>query len=177
MVRKLLILIMASVMLTGCAGFWDDQGEASRTSAEARLRQAEAARQNAQAAIIDAEARGALAASQAEALRTTIDANSDLMRQAVDLADNGEYVWLFAAVALGVLAFAGWAIWATHRRPAAVAPPAPAGPRQVARIETVQGQWLLEQGEGESHAAFLMRVQALAAQAAARERVLLEGPR
>lgn len=153
---KVLIVIMAGLLLTGCAGFWEDQGTASRTSAEARLRQAEAARQNAQAAILDAEARGALAESQAQALTQSIDA-------VTDLADDGEYVGLFAGIAFAVLGFAGWAIWATHRRPAMPAA------RKMAVIEAGGQRLQLEQGSDETTAAFVFRVQQIAAQMEASE--------
>ncbi len=174
MIKLLLPLLAITLFLAGCGSYWTDQGAASRTSAEARLRQAEAARQNAQAAIIDAEARGALAASQAEALRSTIDANSDLMHQAVRLADNSEYVWLFAGLAFGVLGFAGWAIWAAHRRPAAAETHAAA--RQIATIETMQSSLRLVQEPGETHAAFLLRVNAAAFAAAEREQRMIDAP-
>jgi len=173
-VKVLIVIMVGLVLLSGCGSFWEDQGTASRTSAEARLRQAEAERQNAQAAIIDAEARGALAESQAAALSTTIDANADLMRHAVALADSGEYVWLFAGLAFGVLGFAGWTIWMMARRPAA-APAATPAPRQIAVIEAAGERFQLEQGEQESHAAFLFRVQVLAERAAEREQKLLTG--
>lgn len=174
MVRLLVVFMVATIVLAGCGSFWEDQGTASRTSADARLGQAEAARQNAQAAIIDAQGRGALAESQAHALRTTIDANADLTRQAVSLADNGEYVWLFAGLAFGVLGFAGWTIWMMARRPASAPAAAPA-PRQIAVIEAAGERFQLEQGEQESHAAFLFRVQVLAERAAEREQKLLTG--
>lgn len=169
-------VILAGLVLAGCGSFWEAQGEASRTSAQARLRQAEAERQNAQAAIIDAEARGALAQSQADALRTTINANASLTRQAVALADRSEYVWIFVGLAFAVLAFAGWTIWMMGRRPAAAPAAAPA-PRQIAVIEAAGERFQLEQGEQESHAAFLFRVQVLAERAAEREQKLLTGGR
>lgn len=173
--RRLTVIavILAGLVLAGCGSFWEAQGDASRTSAEARLRQAEAERQNAQAAIIDAEARGAMAESQAQALTTAMDANVDITRQAISLADNGEYVWLFAALAFGVLAFAGWTIWAMARRPASQA--APPAPRQVAIIEAAGERLRLEQGEQETPAAFVFRVEQIAARAAERERKLLTG--
>jgi hypothetical protein len=159
------------VLLSGCGSFWEDQGTASRTSAEARLRSAEAARQNAQAAIIDAESRGAMAESQAAALRQSVDA-------VVDLADDGDTVLVLAIVMLAVLAFAGWAVWHVARRPVA-APQyqAPPQPRQIATVETVEGRFQIEQAPQETHAAFLLRVQLLAAQAAQREQALLEAPK
>lgn len=169
-----ILVILAGLVLAGCGSFWEAQGDASRTSAEARLRQAEAERQNAQAAIIDAEARGAMAESQAQALTTAMDANVDITRQAISLADNGEYVWLFAALAFGVLAFAGWTIWAMARRPVSQAA-APALPRQIAIIEAAGERLRLEQGEQETPAAFVFRVEQIAARAAERERKLLTG--
>lgn len=168
MVRRLVILMLVGMMLAGCGSYWEDQGTASRTSAEARLRQAEAARENARAAIIDAEARGSLAESQAYALRSSIDS-------LVDLADDGEYVWLFAGLAFGVLAFAGWAIWATHRRPAA--PPAET-PRQIVMLETAQGPVRMIREQQETPEQFALRVAMLATQLSAQEQALLiEGPR
>ncbi len=172
-----ILVILAGLVLAGCGSFWEAQGDASRTSAEARLRQAEAERQNAQAAIIDAEARGAMAESQSRALTTAMDANVDITKQAISLADNGEYVWLFAALAFGVLGFAGWTIWMMARRPAAAPAAAPPAPRQIAVIEAAGRRFELEQGEGESHAAFLFRVQVLAERAAEREQKLLTGGR
>jgi hypothetical protein len=159
------------VLLTGCGSFWEDQGAASKTSAEARLRSAEAARQNAQAAIIDAEARGAMAESQARALEQSVDA-------VVDLSDDGEYIVLFAGLALAVLTFAGFVIWQMGRRP--VAAPryeVPSQPRQIATVETVEGRFQIEQQPQESTVAFLLRLQLVAAQAAQREQALLEAPR
>jgi hypothetical protein len=185
-VARTLIVIMAGLLLlTGCGSYWEDQGTASRTSAEARLRQAEAARQNAQAAIIDAEARGALAESQADALRTAISANADLTRQAVDMADNSEYVWVFAALAFGVLGFAGWSIWTITRRPAATpaatSAPEPPALRPALRpgitIESIAGPVRIEQEEGETRYHFMLRVRQVAeAIQAAEDRMLLEGP-
>ena len=163
---KILIVIMAGlVLLSGCGSFWEDQGTASRTSAEARLRQAEAERQNAEAAIIDAQGRGALAESQAHALRTTIDANADLTRQAVSMADNSKYVWVFAGLAFAVLAFAGWTIWTMARRPAAPASPARIDVPQIERgvtIETVAGTIRLVQEPEETRYHFMVRVRTLA---------------
>jgi hypothetical protein len=164
--------MIAAIVLAGCGSFWEDQGTASRTSAEARLRSAEAARQNAQAAIIDAESRGAMAESQARALEQSVDA-------VVDLADDGDTVMVLAAISLGVLAFAGWAVWQMARRPVAVPryEPAPQ-PRQIATIQTDAGQvFQIEQQPQESTAAFLLRLQLVAAQAAQREQALLEAPR
>lgn len=167
MVRILVVFMAALLVLTGCGSFWEDQGTASKTAAQARLSQAEAARQNAQAAIIDAEGRGALAESQARALTRTIDANADLTRQAIGLADNGEYVWLFAGLAFGVLAFAGWTIWTMARRPAA----APAAPPRIEvlpqlergiTIQTVAGPIRLVQAPEETRYHFVMRVRAVA---------------
>ena len=170
MKKLLAVAMIAAIVLTGCGSFWEDQGTASRTSAEARLRSAEAARQNAQAAIIDAESRGAMAESQARALEQSVDA-------VVDLADDGEYVMLLAAITLGVLAFAGWALWQMARRPVAAPRYEPQQqPRQIATVSTVEGQWQIEQAPQETHAAFLLRVQLMAAQAAQREQALLEAP-
>lgn len=163
---RILVLFMAAVLLAGCGSFWEAQGDASRANAQAALRRADAERQNAQAAIIDAEARGSLAESQAHALRTTINANADLTRQAVRLADHSEYVWLFAVLSFAVLVFAGWSIWTMARRPAA-APAAP--PRfdvpQIERgitIETVAGPVRLVQAPDETRYHFMVRVRALA---------------
>jgi len=121
-------ILAAAVLLAGCGSFWEDQGAASRTSAEARLRQAEAERQNAQAAIIDAEARGALAQSQARALTTAMDANASLTRQAVALADRGEYVWLGAGLAVLGLVIGGLGVGLAARRPGGGVAPPPAAP-------------------------------------------------
>ena len=170
MVKIAAVAMIAVMVLAGCGSFWQDQGTASRTQAEARLRQAEAARQNAQAAIIDAESRGALAESQAHALRTTIDANADLTRQAVSMADNSEYVWVFASIALAVLVFAGLVVGLVMRRPTAS--------RQVATIETMDGTTLrMIQEPAETHAAFLLRVNAAAFAAAEREQRLIDAPK
>lgn len=150
---KILIVIMAGlVLLSGCASFWEDQGTAAVTGAEARRAQAEAAQENARAAIIDAEARGTMAESQAQALTQSVDA-------VVDLADDGEYVGAFAAIAFAVLGFASLVIWVTHRRPAMPAPP----PRKMAVIEAGGQRLQLEQGADETPAAFVWRVQQIAA--------------
>lgn len=163
-------VILAGLVLAGCGSFWEAQGEASRTSAQARLRQAEAERQNAQAAIIDAEAHGALAQSQADALRTTINANASLTRQAVALADRSEYVWIFVGLAFAVLAFAGWTIWMMARRPAAE-PPARRSMllERGITIETAAGPVRLVQEPGESHEMYVLRVATLAAAVGAAE--------
>ena len=158
MVRKATILALAVLMLSGCGSFWEDQGTAAVSNADARRAQAEAARQNAEAAIIDAQARGALAESQARALTQSVNA-------VVDLADDGEYVGAFAAIAFAVLGFAGWAIWATHRHPA---PPA----RKKAVIEAGGRLLQLEQGADETPAAFVWRVEQIAARMEANERQL-----
>jgi hypothetical protein len=76
------------------------------------------------------------------------------------------------------LALAGVTIW-THRRQ-----PAPVAPRHVEQrqpewvtIEMADGvQWRLEQGPQESYAAFLLRIQLMAAKAAQREQQLLLTP-
>ena len=159
MIRITTILLLAVLMLSGCGSFWEDQGTAAVSNADARRAQAEAARQNAQAAIIDAEARGAMAESQADALRQSVDA-------VVNLADDGEYVWAFAAITFAVLAFAGLTIWATHRQPAIPAPP-PA--RKMARIEAGGRLLQLEQGADETPAAFVWRVEQIAARMEASE--------
>lgn len=159
-VRRTIILALAMLLLTGCGSFWEDQGTAAVTSASARRAQAEAARENARAAIIDAEARGAMAESQADALRQSVDA-------VVNLADDGEYVGMFAAIAFAVLAFAGWTIWATHRHPAMPAPPPPA--RRVAVIEAGGQRLQLEQAADETPAMFVWRVEEIAARMEANE--------
>ena len=155
MVRRMTILALAGLLLTGCGGFWEDQGTAAVTGAEARRAQAEAARQNAQAAIIDAEARGAMADATGRALEKSVDA-------VVDLADDGEYVAAFAAISFAVLAFAGAVIWVTHRQPAIPA-------RKTARIEAGGRLLQLEQGTDETPAAFVFRVQEIAARMEASE--------
>lgn len=164
----LLISLLALLAMAGCGSYWADQGAASRTSAEARLRQADAARQSAQAAIIDAEARGALAQSQAQALTAAMNQNSRLTRDIVDLVDNSEFVWLLGGVAVLALLVAA-AAW---RRP--LAPPiTPPRLVQVAQIETVAGRIELIQQPDESPAQFVSRLQAVAIQAAAAEQKLL----
>ena len=161
-VRKLIPLILASLLLAGCGDYWADQGAASRMSSEARLR-------NAQAAILDAEARNTMADSQADALRTSVDA-------VVDLAGSGEeYVWLFAGIAFAALAFAGWAIWATHRQPTAPAPPDT--PRHVVMLETPAGPVRMIREQQETPEQFALRVAMLAAKLSADESRLLDAPR
>lgn len=170
MVRKSVLfiaLVVIALATAGCGDFWQAQGDASRANAQAALRRAEAERQNAQAAIIDAQARGALADSQADALRSSIDS-------LVDLADDGEYVWLFAGLAFAILAFAGWAIWATHRRPAA---PPPEAPRQIVMLETPAGPVRMIREARETPEQFALRVALLAAQLSTQERTLIEAPR
>lgn len=164
---RLLVVAVAALLLTGCGSFWQAQGEASRTQAQAALRRAEAERQSAQAQIIDAEARGALAESQARALTTTINANADLTRQAISLADNGEYVVVLAVVALAAVGLALVVVLMHGRRPA---PAAPATPEIVQRglvIETPFGPVQAIQAPGESRREFVARVQMLAAVSAA----------
>jgi len=114
-------------------------------------------------------------------------ANADLMRQAVSLADNGEYVWIIAGLSLGMLVFAGWVIWTMARRPAAA--PAPPPPQivpqivpQIGRgvtIETVAGTIRLVQEPEETRYHFMLRVRSLAEamSEAEREGRLLGPPR
>jgi hypothetical protein len=176
----LAVFMVAALLLAGCSSFWEDQGTASRLSAEARRVSALAAQRDAEAAIIDAEARGSLAESQAHALRTTIDANADLTRQAVSMADDGEYVWVFAAIAFAVLAFAGLVIWAMARRPAPAPPPVERHqPRQWLTIETSSGLVRMIQEPHETQQEFTLRVALLAARLSEAETAgrLLEGPR
>jgi hypothetical protein len=93
------------------------------------------------------------------------------------MADNSEYVWVFASIALAVLLFSGVVVGLVMRRPAAPAAERPA-PRQVATIETMDGASLrLIQELGETHAAFLLRVNAAAFAAAEREQRLIDAPR
>lgn len=182
--RKLIMLLaLAALLLAGCGDFWAAQGDASRTAAQARLRSAEAERQNAQAAIIDAEARGALAESQAAALMTTIDANVDLARQAISLADNGEYVVLFALVALAGLALAAFGVWSSARRPVVIPAHQPPSTLPALKpgitIESIAGPVRLEQADGETRYHFMLRVReiATAIQAAEDQRLLGSGER
>ena len=181
--RTIVIIILAAVvlLLAGCGSFWEDQGAASRTAAEARLRQAEAQRQNAQAAIIDAEARGALANSQARALTTAMDANASLTRQAVALADRGEYVWLGAGLAVLGLAIGGLGLVLAARRPVVIVPAQQASPaQQLSRpqrgiiIESeVGGRVLVEPEPGETRYYYMQRVRQIAAAIKAAEDVEL----
>jgi hypothetical protein len=162
------------MLLSGCGSFWEDQGTASRLSAEARRASALAAQRDAEAAIIDAEARGAMAESQADALRQSVGA-------VVDLADDGEYIALFAGVMLAVLAFTGFVIWATHRRPVVAShyEPLPQS-RQIATIKDDRDRIMfeIEQQPHETTAQFQVRLYLLAAQAAQREEaLLLEAPK
>jgi hypothetical protein len=166
----LAVFMLAALLLGGCGSFWEDQGTASRTLAEARLRSAEAARQNAQAAIIDAEARGAMAESQARALEQSVDA-------VVDLSDDGEYIALFAGLALAVLVFAGFVVWQMNRRP--VAAPRYEPQQQPRQIATIKDDWdhpifQIEQAPHETFEHFMFRVNVQAARAT---QVLLEAPK
>lgn len=165
--KVLIVLALMALLLSGCGSFWESQGEASRTQAQAALRRAEAERQNAEAAIIDAQGRAGLAESQAKALTTTIRANVDLTERAISLADNGEYVVVLGAVAVAALALALVVVVMQGRRPAA---PAPAAPEIVQRglvIETPFGPVQAIQAPGESRREFVARVQMLAAVSAA----------
>lgn len=180
--KALVVVLLAALLLSGCGSFWEAEGEANRTRAQAALRQAEAERQNAQAAIIDAEARGALAQSQARALTTAMDANADLTRQAVSLADNGEYVLVLALVALAALGLALVVVVMHGRRPAAaerdVRQPAvlPALKPGIT-IESIAGPLRIEQQPGETRYHFMVRVRKVAeAIEAAEERMLLAEP-
>lgn len=171
--KTLSVLVLTALLLSGCGSFWQAQGEASRTSAQAALRRAEAERQSAQAQIIDAEARGSLAESQARALTTAMDANSDLTRQAVSLADNGEYVVVLGAVALAALVLALAVVITQNRRPAA-APDAPVRVERGLVIETPLGPVQMVQAPGESRRDFVARVQLLAALSTAQ---MIEAPK
>jgi len=174
-------ILAAAVLLAGCGSFWEDQGAASRTSAEARLRQAEAERQNAQAAIIDAEARGALAQSQARALTTAMDANASLTRQAVALADRGEVLWLGAGLAVLGLVIGGLGLVLAARRPVVIVPAQQASPaQQLSRpqrgiiIESeAGGRVLVEPEPGETRYYYMQRVRQIAAAIKAAEDVEL----
>lgn len=163
----MIILLLAGLLLSGCGSFWESQGAASEANAQAALRRADAERQNAQAAIIDAQGRGALAESQAAALTTTINANADLTRQAISLADNGEYVVVLALVALGALGLALAVVVMHGRRPAAVHQDAPVVMERGLVIETPYGPVQMLQAPGESRREFVARVQMLAAVSAA----------
>ena len=177
----IILLALAALLLAGCGDYWQDQGQASRTAAEARRIQAEAERQSAQAQIIDAEARGALAESQAHALTTTINANADLTRQAISLADQGEYVWLFAGIAALGLAIGALGVYLAGRRPVVMlpsTPPAPAPPPALKPgivIESIAGPVRVEQQPGESRYHFMIRVRQVAAAIEAAEQQYLLG--
>lgn len=164
---KVLIVLALALLLSGCGSFWESQGEASEANAQAALRRADAERQNAEAAIIDAEARGSLAESQAKALTTTINANADLTKQAISLADNGEYVVVLGAVALAALALALVVVMTHSRRPAAVQQDAPMVVERGLVIDTPYGPVQMLQAPGESRREFVARVQLLAAVSAA----------
>jgi len=71
-----------------------------------------------------------------------------------------------AAISFAILAFAGLTIWATHRHPAMPAPP-PA--RKMAVIEAGGQRLQLEQGADETPAAFVWRVEQIAARMEASE--------
>ena len=172
--KVLIVLALLALVLSGCGSFWESQGEANRTRAQAALRSAEAERQNAQAAIIDAEARGALAESQAEALTTAMDANVDLTRQAISLADNGEYLLVLALVALAALALALVVVILHARRPAAVQQDSPVTAERGLVIETPYGPVQMLQAPGESRREFVARVQLLAAVSAGQ---MIEAPK
>ena len=172
--KALIVVLLATLLLSGCGSFWQAEGEANRTRAQAALRSAEAERQNAQAAIIDAEARGALAESQAEALTTAMDANVDLTRQAISLADNGEYLLVLALVALAALALALVVVILHARRPAAVQQDSPVTAERGLVIETPYGPVQMLQAPGESRREFVARVQMLAAVSAAQ---MIEAPK
>ncbi len=165
--KVLSVLVLLALLATGCGSFWESQGAASEANAQAALRRAEAERQNAQAAIIDAEARGTLAESQAEALTTTIDANVDLARQAISLADNGEYVLVLALVAMAALGLALVVVITQGRRPAAAQQDAPMVVERGLVIETAYGPVQMLQTPGETRREFVARVQLLAAVSAA----------
>jgi hypothetical protein len=171
-IRTIIVGLIAILLLSGCGDFWRDQGRAAVGNATARQSQARAAQQNAEAAIIDAEARGAMAESQARALEQSVGA-------VVDLADDGEYVAVFAGIALAALVLAGVTVWAVMRRPVPVEKRADQDQLKIAVIEMADGvRWQLEQGPQESHAAFLLRLQLLAVDAAQREQqLLLAAPR
>ena len=174
-------ILAAAVLLAGCGGYWADPGKASKVSAEARLRQAEAERQNAQAAIIDAEARGALAQSQARALTTAMDANADLTRQAVALADRSEILWLGAGLAVLGLVTGGLGLLLAARRPVVVVPAQQASPaQQLSRTQRgiiieseVGGRVLVEPEPGETRYYYMQRVRQIAAAIKAAEDVEL----
>lgn len=155
-------LLLAVVVLSGCTSFWQDQGEAARTRSEASRLSAVAKQQNAQAAIIDAQARGALADSQAKALDTTVRANVDLANRAISLADRGEYVWLMAIVLLAVLAAVVFVVYAFTQRPVVIDNrpiewPAIAAQRGI-WIETPYGRVLVEPQPGETRYHYVVRV-------------------
>jgi hypothetical protein len=177
-------LALAALLLAGCGDYWADQGQASRTAAEARRLQAEAQRQSAQAQIIDAQARGSLAESQAKALTTTINANADLTRQAISLADNSEYIWLFAGIAVFGLAIGGLGVYLAGRRQVMVVPSAPEPPvvmrpalKPGITIESIAGPVRIEQQDGETRYHYMLRVRQVAeAIQAAEDRWLLDGP-
>lgn len=178
---RLVVVMVVALLVSGCGSFWEDQGAASRTAAEARLRQAEAERGNARAAIIDAEARGALAQSQARALNRAMDANVDLTRQAVAMADDGEYVMVLALVALGALGLAAAVVMVQLRRPVVERVVEPMGVSVLpARergltIETRTGRVRLVQEPDETRYHFMLRVREVAG--ALEAQALLDAPK
>jgi ABC-type Fe3+-hydroxamate transport system substrate-binding protein len=165
--KVLIVLALMALLLSGCGSFWESQGAASEANAQAALRRADAERQNAEAAIIDAQGRGALAESQAKALTTSINANAELTKQAISLADNGEYVVVLGAVALAALALALVVVMTQSRRPTAAQQDAPMVVERGLVIETPFGPVQMLQAQGESRREFVVRVQLLAAVSAA----------
>jgi Flp pilus assembly protein TadB len=152
--KKTFIVLLASlVILTGCDGFWKSQGDAAKSNAEARRIAAQAERDNAQAAIIDAQSRGTLAESQAQALTTSVDAVVQL--STVD----DKYATIFALllfVVVGPLVAAvGFMVYRGFR-PARVVEerPKPLG----ALIDTPYGRIAVIQEPGEPVNAFYFRV-------------------
>lgn len=167
----LIVMVWLAMAVSGCGDYWEDQGAAARAAAQAKIGQAEAARQNAQAAIIDAEARGALAESQSRALTSAMGTNSDLVREAVSLADTSEYTYLIAGLLLAVIVFlmTGMIILA-RRQPTIVIHPSETVldqarmlPRAI-YIETPAGAVAVEQEDGETRSAYMERVRLIADQ-------------
>lgn len=184
--RKMLVLLAAAtiaIAAAGCGDYWRDQGSAARTAAQARMGQAEAARQNAQAAIIDAEARGALAESQARALTGAMDANTELARTAVSIADNSEYTYLIAVILISVIVALVVVLVALARRQQTVIIQPPHAtiinnaqrslPRAIS-VDTAAGSVVVEPLPGETRSEYTRRVSLIAAQLDSR---LIEAPR
>lgn len=174
----LLAAIVTLAMLSaGCADYWSDQGQAAKTSAQARLASSEAS-------VTAAEGQAALDQAQAAALGDLAEKNTEIAQQALDaaLADDSTGAWV-AALAMAFVALGAVTVIAVaalrnaghngqYGRGVVIDAPAMRG----LTIETPAGKLLLPQEPGETRQAYLLRARNMAELLDARGGRLIDRP-